>query len=124
MTEKQLYLSSSEYDALARPRRIIEVDWVVLDGRPCLSVIVDVPIPVREAGFPDDTTALYLTNRHVEDRATFRNLSSFPIDVYVLIPKSTAETEVTSLGQLENMYWATLYDDLKDAENHQSAPAR
>lgn len=118
MIDKKLFLSSYDYANFSAPRKITNYQWTVLDERNCLIVTVDLPLSGQEYNLPAvPIITHYLVNRHLEDRSVFKELSSFPIDVYVLIPKSL-ENEIVSLSQLQNISWATLYDNLKDAEDH------
>ena len=117
MMSKRLFLSSYEYKSFAAPRKIKQYSWTNLDGRDCLIAEVDIPVDGRKYGLSNECiTTLYLLNRFAEDAIIFKNLSSFPIEVHVLIP--TSEKEINSVSQLKHIVWATLYDNLKDAENH------
>lgn len=118
MINKQIFLSSYDYSNFSILRNITNYQWTTLDERNCLIVTVDLPLLGREYNLPDvPITTHYLTNRHLDDRGIFRDLSSFPINVYVLIPKSL-DDKIISLNQLQNISWATLSDNLKDAEDH------
>lgn len=73
----------------------------------------------RADGVPNaEITTLYLINRILEDHDKFKKLSSFPIDVHVLIAKTSLGAGPNSFDQFVHIVWATLYDNLKDAHEH------
>jgi hypothetical protein len=119
MINKTLFLSSYEYKSFAIPRKIEQYTWGSIEERDCLIVGIDVPVDGRKYDLPNNhITTLYLLNRFADDIAIFQNLNSFPIEVHVLISKSSTLEVISSYSQFKHIVWATLYDNLKDAESH------
>ena len=113
----QLYLSSYEYELFRNPRKILHYRKEIIDNRNILIVEVDQLIIGQKFGLLDtDISTLYLINRFNEQ--AFDNLESFPIDVHVLIPKSSRNLLPSSLSDMQNIAWACLYDNIQDAEKH------
>lgn len=109
-----LYLSSYEYNDFKISRKVLQYKKTKLDGRNTLIVEVDKPLIGQKYGLLDkDVTKFYLVNRFNED--AFDKLNQFPIDVYVLIVKNYETINPSSLSELQNIAWACLYDNEKDA---------
>ena len=118
MINKNIYLSSYEYDSFAVPRRILNFKWGAIENRDCLVAEVDLPINGELYGLPNrQITSLYILNRFEQDLEAFRNLNPLPIEVHILIRKSD---EViggdTAFDQFKHIVWATIYDKLDDAK--------
>lgn len=112
-----LYLSSDEYKDFKIPRKVLHYKKTKLDGRNTLIIQVDKPLIGQKYGLLDkDVTIFYLVNRFNEN--AFDELNLFPIDVYVLIMKNYETINPSSLYELQNIAWACLYDNEKDAINH------
>lgn len=112
-----LYLSSSEDITFEIPRKILRFRKEIFDGRNTLIVEIDNPVIGQQYGLGGkDISTLYLVNRF--DEQAFDKLNSFPIYVYVSIPKSPSIIDPTSLHDLQNIAWASLYNNEKDAWQH------
>lgn len=113
----KLYLSSYEYESFEIPREILHFRKETIDNRNALVVEVDKPIIGQKYGLlGNDIQTLYLVNRVNEN--AFDKLDSFPIDVHVLIPKSSENHVPTTIADMQNIAWACLYDNEEDAKNH------
>ena len=113
----KLYLSSYEYNDFEIPRRVLHYLKIKVDDRNVLVIDVDKPLDGQKYGLRDlDIIRFYLVNR--VDENAFEKLNEFPIDVHVLIVKNTANSDPSSLSELNNIAWACLYDNEKDAMNH------
>ena len=113
----KLYLSSYEYNDFEIPREVLQYQRKKLDDRNVLIIEVDKPLIGQKYGLLDnDISKFYLVNR--VDENAFDNLNKFPIDVHVLIIKKTETINPSSLSELQNIAWACLYDNEKDAINH------
>jgi len=113
----KLFLSSYEYETFENPREILLFRKEIIDNRNILVVEVDRPIIGQKYGLLDnDIQTLYLVNRINED--AFDKFNLFPIDVHVLIPKSINKLKPSSLSDMQNIAWACLYDNEKDARDH------
>lgn len=114
---KRLYLSSYEYDDFSVPREVIQYHELTIDGRKVMMLHIENPLIGQQYGWGgEDIDKIYVTNRFEGD--SLDKLDTFPIDVYVLIPKNPKIFLPSSLSELSNIAWACLYDNLKDAENH------
>lgn len=112
-----LYLSSYDYTEFEVPRRILNYQKRKIDNRNVLSVEIDEPVIGQKYGFGGiDINTLYLINR--VDENAFEKLDSFPIDVHVCIPKRPQDHTPASLSDMQNIAWASLYDNKEDAEKH------
>lgn len=112
----KLYLSSYEYPDFEIPREILDYRKIVIDNRNCLLVSIDNPVIGQKYGLTYDIKKLYLINRF--DESAFDRLCNFPIDVYVLVVKNPTMDRISSIDDLENIAWACIYDDLRDAQQH------
>ena len=118
---KKLYLSSYEYDTFAIPRRVLHYRKTTIQCtnciRNCLVIETDNPLSGQVYGLQNHTVnTFYLVNR--VDEYAFDTLDKFPIDVHVLIVKTTEQLNPTSLSELQNIAWACLYDNETDAYEH------
>lgn len=115
----KLYLSSYEYNDFEIPRKVLQYQKTKLDDRNALVIEVDKPLIGQKYGLLDKyVTKFYLINRIDED--AFEKLNKFPIDVHVLIVKSPETVNPFSLSELQNIAWACLYDNEKDAISHRA----
>jgi len=112
----KLYISSYEYEDFATPRRVLHYQKMKINDRNCLIIEVDNPLVGQKYGLLCDVDTLYLINR--VDEHAFDTLNKFPIDVHVLIAKTTKITSPISLSELQNIAWACLYDNEADAYEH------
>ena len=113
----KLYLSSYEYESFEIPREVLNFRKETIDNRNALVVEVDKPIIGQKYGLlGNDIQTLYLVNR-VNEQA-FDRLDSFPIDVHVLIPKSSENLVPKTIADMQNIAWACLYDNEEDAKKH------
>lgn len=112
----KLYLSSYEYPDFEIPREILDYRKIDIDNRNCLLVSIDNPVIGQKYGLTHDVQELYLINRF--DELAFDRLCEFPIDVYVLVAKSSFMDRISSIGDMENIAWACIYDNLRDAQQH------
>ena len=113
----KLYLSSYEYSDFEIPRKVLRYQRIKLDDRNALIIEVEKPLTGQKYGLlGNDITKFYLINRF--DENAFDMLNKFPIDVYVLIVKNPEAINTSSLSELQNIAWACLYDNEKDAINH------
>jgi hypothetical protein len=113
----KLYISSYEYKEFEIPREVLHYQKINLDKRNVLIVEVDQPLIGQKYGLlGDDITKFYLVNR--VDENAFDKLNKFPIDVHILIVKNPKTINPTSIMELQNIAWACLYDNKKDAINH------
>jgi len=113
----KLYLSSYEYNDFDIPRRVLYYQKTIIDNRNCLIVKVDKILIGQKYGFQNiDIDTFYLINR-IEESA-FDALNLFPIDVFVLIPIAPEIINPSTLSELQNIAWACLYDNEKDAIEH------
>lgn len=109
-----MYLSSYEYDEFKSPRRIISTIKLRIEGRVIYKVVVDVPVFGQDYGLGGKKIdSLYLVGRFDD----IEELNIFPFEVHVLIPKVGLEP-ISSLNQLQNIGWASVYDNKKDAIEH------
>ena len=112
-----LYISSYEYEDFAIPRRVLHYRKIKINDRNCLIIEVDKPLIGQKYGLSNyDVNVLYLINR--VDECAFDTLSKFPIDVYVLIAKTSQIVNPILLTELQNIAWACLYDNEVDAYEH------
>jgi len=117
MTRKTLYLTSSESQSFAVVRRIDKFDWRRVGDREYLLVETDIPVNLSTYELSDvSEREFYLSNRFVEEREAFRSLESFPIYVNVWVPRPEINGDEWTQDDLFNLAWATLYDNLIDAE--------
>ncbi len=113
----KIYLSSYEYDDFVLPKVVLQYQKAIIDGRNVLIVEVDRPLIGQKYNLLDEEIAkFYLINR--VDENAFNKLDNFPIDVHVLIKKRKEIINPHSLSELQNIAWACLYNNLKDAEEH------
>ena len=113
----KLYLSSYEYKDFDMPRGVLHYQKTIIDGRNCLIIKVDKILIGQKYGLKNvDIDTFYLINR--VDEYAFDTLNLFPIDVFVLIPVMPEVTNPSSLLELQNIAWACLYDNEKDAYEH------
>lgn len=113
----KLYLSSYEYNDFEIPRKVLQYQKTKLNDRNALIIEVDKPLIGQKYGLlVKGVTKFYLINRVNED--AFEKLNKFPIDVHVLIVKSPETVNPSSLSELQNIAWACLYDNEKDAISH------
>lgn len=113
----KLYLSSYEYSDFEMPRKVLQYQRTKLDDRNALVIEVDKPLIGQKYGLlGNDITKFYLVNR--VDENAFNKLNKFPIDVHVLIVKNPETINPSSKSELQNIAWACLYDNEKDAINH------
>lgn len=111
-----LYISSYEYSDFEIPRKVQQLYKVNLEGRNCLVIEVIEPLIGQKYGLINDVTKFYLINR--VDEQAFEKFEKFPIDVFVFIPRNDNILHVTSLLDLQNIAWACIYDNHKDAFDH------
>jgi hypothetical protein len=113
----KLYLSSYEYNDFEIPRTVTDFERLQLDGRDVLAVEVKQPLIGQKYGLlGNDITKFYLVNR--VDECAFESLNKFPIDVHILIVKSSTTIVPNSLDELQNIAWGCLYDNERDAKEH------
>jgi hypothetical protein len=113
----KLYISSYEYETFEKSREILSFQNMIIENRNILVVKVDTPIIGQKYGLGGiDIQTVYLLPRFIED--PFNKLDIFPIDVCVLIPISVKNLVPKSLSDLQNIAWACLYNNKKDAKNH------
>lgn len=111
---KNLYLWSGDYKSFEIIRQIQEYDWIRLENQDCLVVTADIPVHLEKNGIQGEAVnTFYLLPRFGEQMAAFKNFSSFPIYVHVLVPKSE---NLNNADDFTNLAWATLYNNRKDAE--------
>lgn len=109
-----LFLTSDDYSDFQSLRKIQSYHKTRLDDRDVLVVKVDIPIIGQKYGLGDyDPDTLYLLDKYDEPLLT--RLSQFPINVYVTIVKERNSTP-SSLSDLNNIAWASLYDNYNDAK--------
>ena len=114
-----LYISSYEYSDFEIPREVLRYHKSLIENRNVLIVEVDTPLIGQKYGLLDnDISKLYLINRINEN--AFDTLTKFPIDVHVLIPSSQKNLNPSTLSNFQNIAWACLYDNIKDARNHKA----
>lgn len=119
MKNKTLYLAADEDKSFGIIRRIERYNWISIENRDYLIVDVDVPVDLTKDDTSNSLTkTLYLSNRFVDQIPSFKALSPFPIYVNILTPKSVSVESPSSPTDFINIAWATLYDNLKDAEDH------
>jgi hypothetical protein len=117
MKNMKLYISSYEYNDFEKPREILCYQKIKLNNKNCMVVKVNQPLNGQKYGLlGDDIIVFYLINRF--DEQAFDKLDKFPIDVYVLIRKENNVVDISSLSELQNIAWACLYDNEKDAKDH------
>ncbi len=110
-----MFLSSYEYDEFKKPRKIVSSNKIEFEGRVVFKVIVDAPIFGQDYGLGGaDISELHLVGRFEE----LKELNSFPFEVHVFIPKSNKFDNINSFVQLQNIGWASVYDNEKDAIEH------
>lgn len=110
-----MFLSSYEYDEFEKPRTIVSLNKIEFEGRVVFKVIVDTPIFGQDYGLGGAyIRELYLVGRFVE----LKELNSFPFEVHVFIPKLNQIDNINSFAQLQNIGWASVYDNEKDAIEH------
>ncbi len=110
-----MYISSYEYDEFKNPRKIVSSNKIEFEGRVVFKVIVDTPIFGQDYGLGGAyISELYLVGRFEE----LKELNSFPFEVHVFIPKSDQFNSINSLSQLQNIGWASVYDNERDAAEH------
>ncbi|MBI9090104.1 MAG: hypothetical protein JEZ12_12890 [Desulfobacterium sp.] len=110
-----MYLSSYEYEEFEKPRKIVSLTKLKIEGRVAFRVLVDIPVFGQDYGLGGvDVDTLYIVGRF-ED---IEELNSFPFEVHVLIPKMIGSDTFNSLDQLQNIGWASVYDNEKDAIEH------
>lgn len=110
----KLYLSSYDYKDFEKPRKVIRFQKIILCGRSVLEIDVRDSLIGQKYGLSDmDISKFYLIDRF--DENSFEELNKFPIEVHVLIKKEFKDLTVNSLDQLQNIAWAILYDNKKDA---------
>jgi hypothetical protein len=113
----KLYISSYDYNDFEIPRKVIGFERFQLDGKDILAIKVKQPLIGQKYGLlGNDITKFYLVNR--VDESAFKNLNKFPIDVHILVVKSSATIEPNSLEELQNIAWGCLYDNKQDAKEH------
>lgn len=113
----KLYLSSYEYEDFTMPTKILQYHKIILDNRNILVIEVDKPLIGQKYGLLDyNPKTLYLINRVNEN--AFDKLDQFPIDVHVLIQKKKEYLSPSFLSQLQNIAWACVYNNEKDAKAH------
>ena len=113
----KLYLSSYEYNDFEIPRKVLQYQKIKLDDRNALVIEVDKPLIGQKYRLLNkDVTKFYLMSRVNE--SAFDKMNKFPIDVHVLIVKKPEIINPSSLAELQNIAWACLYDNEKDAINH------
>ena len=115
---KELFISSYEYEDFAIPRRVLHYRKTMIKGkdcfRKCLIVETDYPLFGQDYGLQNHTVnTFYLINR--VDENAFDKLNLFPIDVHVLIVKMAEHANPLSISELQNIAWACLYDNETDA---------
>ena len=112
----ELYISSYEYSDFDIPRKVLQYHKIKLEGKNCLIIEVDRPLIGQKYGLLNDITKFYLINR--VDEQAFDKFKKYPIDVYVLIQKKDNTASVSSLLDLQNIAWACIYNNQKDAFEH------
>lgn len=117
MKPKTLYLTSGDSEMFKVVRRIERFHWDSVNEQSYLIVETDIPVDLSSYGFTCLPIAtFYLLNRFVEEEEAFRTLSSFPIYVHVMVPKSSNAEIASSRADFFNIAWATLYNNLTAAE--------
>ena len=110
-----MYLSSYEYEEFNNPRMIIKLDKLKIENRIVFKVIVDIFIFGQKYGLGGiKINTLYLIGRFENSE----DINSFPFEVHVLIPKESNYDTIDSLSQFQNIGWASLYNNKKDASEH------
>jgi len=104
---RELYLSSPDSPDFEE-RRVVEYKNYEVDGRPVLRVWVDIPLFVFDQK-PDavETNELFLTFRHGGDDNKINQLDSFPIDVYIMVPKKFSTFPIR-IDDFRNLAWGVL----------------
>lgn len=109
-----LFLTSDDYLDFQIVRKIIDYQKIVIGNRKVLKVEVDKFLIGQKYNLGDyDPDVFYLINKYDED--AFDKLNKFPIHVHVLIPKTLAKLTLVSLDELQNIAWASIYDNEADA---------
>jgi len=105
-----LFLTSDDYYDFSIIRKIIDYHKIVLDNKNVLQIKVNEPLIGQKYNLGSyDPDVFYLISRH--DENALNTLNTFPIPVHVLIPKTTTKLEPIILDDLQQIAWASLYDD-------------
>ncbi len=114
---KGLFLSSTDTIDFEVPRKLLDVNHLEMDGTPVLRVRLDRPVTVFDQRPSEIVTEwVFLTNRYVGRENQIERLETFPIEVYVLVPKRP-ETVPTKLEELRNIAWATIHDSIESTSS-------
>ena len=110
-----MYLSSYEYEEFKKPRKIISLKRLKFQERVIFKVGVDIPVFGQDYGLGGvNINTLYIVGRfeHIE------KINFFPFEVHVFIPNSIHCNTINSLERLQNIGWASIYNNEKDAIEH------
>ena len=113
MLNKELFISSYEYDSFAIPRKVKIVKEIELVGKNCLFVKFDKPVNGEEYGQGNELLIDFLLVTRFDKKALWE-LKKFPIGVHVFIMK-ISENGSYNLEEMTNIAWANLYDKYSDA---------
>ena len=113
MLNKQLFISSYEYDNFDKPRKVKLVKEIELKGKSCLFVEFDIPVNGAEYGYPNELLYDFLLVPRF-DKNALSELQKFPIEVHIFIAKAS-EKKKYNLEEMTNIAWACLYDNYSDA---------
>jgi hypothetical protein len=113
-----LYLSSEEYLDFKEVRKILDLRKIEIEERHLILVRISPPlIGQKYSRRGDNIETVYLTNKFIEDIESIKKLNKFPLNVLVLMPKSL-EIIPSSLREFDNIAWACLYNNEKDARDY------
>jgi hypothetical protein len=98
-------------------REIVDYEHVILDDKQAIRAEIDIPINGQAYGLGGlDQTTVYLIDRHVPTgECSVEKLGKFPIEAHALIVRESSTKNVTSLNQLQEPAWVTLFDNKEEA---------
>ncbi|MCH9740223.1 MAG: hypothetical protein K0U38_05225 [Epsilonproteobacteria bacterium] len=111
----KMYLSSYEYEEFHTPREITSLEKLKIESRIVFKVTIDTFIYGQKYGLGDmKIDTLFLIGRFENSE----EISKFPFEIHVFIPKENNNNTVNVLEQLQNIGWASVYLNKKDASKH------
>lgn len=111
-----LFLMSDDYLDFKIIRNVLKYEHIKIDNLGVLKIETHIPIIGQSYNLGDfDPNVFYLTNRY--NNNYLDKLKQFPIAVRVYIVKDKQMTSPLTFNDLQQIAWASLYDNQIDAEN-------
>lgn len=111
-----LFLMSDDYLDFKIIRNVLKYEHIKIDNLGVLKIETHIPIIGQSYNLGDfDPNVFYLTNRY--NNNYLDKLKQFLIAVRVYIVKDKQMTSPLTFNDLQQIAWASLYDNQIDAEN-------